>query len=635
MRMAVAWALSCFCILILRAQDSMTPQDPKPPEPAPRAEEKKQDDKDKPTEPKPEPPKQEPPKPEPPKKPSQTEMAKVLTVKMTKLFPDPGDLAIMETLKISDIGRVALVVKNKKGEQRVLLNGREQKPYAYVVPLSVLAAARKPGDKKNDPTATETDLSNLLRFSPDQKRVYYIANNNKGYVIASDNIDSKTPDFYESKTYDFIMEDMPLFSADSKKIAFAAQRASRSYVVVNNVEGKDYDDLQIGTVVFSPDSKRLAFCARKGGEWRVFHDTGSFQAFEGVAEGSPIFSPDSQRLGYVALKQGKWKVMVDGQEYGTYDAVAEGTASFYSSRLENALVWSPDSKHLAYAAKNKSKWLVNVDGKEFGPYDGVAEATPIYSKDSKKIVWAAQVGKEWTVYENGSPVMIPGPPPKKGEKPKTLPLVVEGVFRGTPMFSPDGKKLVVGLKRQGAWTVWVDGQESEKFDDIKEWSLKFTKDSSKILFVGVREKKFVPVINFKEMPPCLEVGPLRISRGEATGTVAFAVKREKTKAELEEERKANPKAGDLSPTYWKVVVNGEDRYGPYENMQGFAVTVAPNGARIAYPAEIKSKWGLWIDGERRTDALPIWIGFNPETNYLEMIAITDKDGYVFLQEQLE
>jgi Tol biopolymer transport system component len=557
---------------------------------------------------------------DPQPKPPNTELAKVLKVKTTKLFPDPGDAAILETLAISDIGRVALVVKTKDGKHRVILNGREQKPYSFIVPMDLMKMVRRPG-APYDPNSPPPDYSHLLRWDPAQKRVYYVANNAKGYVVASDNFDApvKTPDFYESKVYDFIMDGMPLFSPDSKKIAFAAGKNSRWFIVLDNKASEDYDDLQIGTLAFSKDSKRLAYCARKGGMWRVVHDTGSFQAFEGVAEGSPLFSPDSQRIAYVALKQNKWKVLVDGQEYGTFDAVSE-----------HSPVWSPDSKRLAYVAKRGTKWFVYVDNRENGPYDAVAELTPEFSRDSKRVAWAAQTGGVWAIYENGTEYKIPMPKPKKPE-----PLRGEAVLRGTPTYTPDGKKLVFGIKRQGSWTMWVEGEESAAYEDLRDSSLVFTKDSKKIVFVGLRDKKLVPVINFKELAPCSEIGPIRASRGEGTGTVAFGVRRVKTPKEIEAERKNNPRAGDIRPDYWSVVVDGEDRYGPYDDMQSFAVTVSPKGTRIAYPAMTRNVWGLWIDGVRRTDALPIWIGFNAETDYLEMVSNLPKEGYCFLTEILE
>jgi hypothetical protein len=526
-------------------------------------------------------------------------------VRTTRLFADPGPAAVVETLSVSRVGRVAMVVKTKGG-QRVLLDGAEQKPYVFIVPPDVLAMAQSDRAKRATSNTPPVDLSDLLRFTVDQQRVYYTAYTGKGYVIAADK--------YESKVYDYIMPGMPLFSPDSKKIAFAAGRAGRWYVVTNDAESKDYDDIQIGTLVFSPDSRRMAFCARKGGEWRVFHDQGAFPALEGVADGMPVFSPDSKRIAYVCFnKQNRAVVMLDGRALGEYDGVTEKSLQF-----------SPDSKTIVFSAKVKGKFYVVANEKSYGPYDALAEGGPVYSRDGQRLAWAAQTGKSWCVYENGKELARPAG--KKRE-----PIVAEAIQRGTPLFSPDGSRLAVGLKRGGSWTLWCQGDESDSFEEILPDTLAFTLDSSKLVFAGLRSKQIYPTINLKEYGSCLDISPLRVSRGENSGSTAWAVKRARTPEQLSAARKADPAAG---PEYWTLMLNGEERFGPYDEIQKQAVTLSPDGAHLAVPARVKGKWGIYCDGEARSDGLPIWIRFDPLSNLLEMVAVT-KEGYVRMQEVLE
>ena len=45
------------------------------------------------------------------------------------------------------------------------------------------------------------------------------------------------------------------------------QRGGKWLVVVDGVEGKKYDAVVAGSSVFSPDSKRVAYGAERGGKW--------------------------------------------------------------------------------------------------------------------------------------------------------------------------------------------------------------------------------------------------------------------------------------------------------------------------------------------------------------------------------
>ncbi|HLG42797.1 MAG TPA: hypothetical protein VI643_05480 [Planctomycetota bacterium] len=587
---------------LLSAQE---PSQPPPPEPP-----KKDEGKDPAA-----PPPQGETKPQPP--PTPQGGSKRILVKIAKLFQDPGDKAFPETIKISHIGKIAMVVQTKDGKHRVINTGKEHKPYPFILSMEQVAAvrsaqsARRAGNNSQPP-----DFSNLLRFGSDQQTVYYPAYTGKGYVISWDTS--------ETAMYDYIMQDMPIFSPDGKTIAFVARKGGRWHIVINQKDTGEYDDMQIGTLVFSPDSKRYAFSAFKGGAWRVYLETTSWNAFEGIAEGTPVFSPDSKKVAFVAFtRQNKQVVVFDGQPIGEFDIVADRSLQF-----------SPDSKECTFAAQIKKAWYVYQHAKQFGPYEEVLEGMPVYNKDGKRLVWAAKLNGVWTVYENGKPLMLPGEE-VKGKKPKPIPMASNVILRGTPKFSQDGKRLAVGLKRDGKWTMWLDGWESGKFEEIKPDSITFTSDCSKFIFVGTRDKKYVPVINDKELPPCSDIGPIRISRGEGTGTVAFCVKKTRTPEEVTELKKQKPDDKGIGPDYWMVVVNGEERYGPYHEMLPLTLTVARNGQRFAFPAREKDVWGIFADGELRTENLPFWIRFHPDTNLLEIIAVTEDGWYVLIHEVME
>jgi hypothetical protein len=537
-----------------------------------------------------------------------------IIVKSKLLFAHPTDKMIAETLKTSDIGRIAFAVKTKDGKERVLLNGKPQEPFANVVPLDLLAAAQKLSEQDRTLLrASEGSVSRILRFTPDQERVYYTAFTGKGYVIASDK--------GKSQTYTSIMDGMPVFSPNSKNIAFAAGKNGRYAVVMNDKELGMFDDLLVGSLFFSPNSERLAFCAFKAGEWHVFVDAEMYKAFEGIGE--LVFSPDSRRVAYVAFNRGnKALVMMDGQTVGEYESVGE-----------RSLTFSPDSKHLVFAAETKGAWNIHVFSGEgvqtFGPYQAVGEneGRPQYSKDGKRLVWAAQVNNQWYVYENGKELCWP----PKGKQKKGEPISGSLILKGTPRFSNDSKRLAVGFKQDQGWMIWCEGEKSPYFESIVDNSIRFTRDSKRLGFVGIRQKLFYPVLNLKELEKCAEISPTRISGGDTSGNIAWAVRRVRTVQEVHEARKKDPEASDY---YWMILVNGEPLYGPFNFAMPEALAISWDGNRVCMPAKTKEGWAIWVNGERRLEGTPMWFRFHPETHLLEMIKVTNA-GYELLQESYE
>jgi len=48
-----------------------------------------------------------------------------------------------------------------------------------------------------------------------------------------------------------------------------------------------------------------------------------------------------------------------------------------------------------------NKQFVVVDGKEEKQYDGIMKSTPIFSPDSRRVVYAVKAGNKWFVVING------------------------------------------------------------------------------------------------------------------------------------------------------------------------------------------------------------------------------------------
>jgi hypothetical protein len=157
-------------------------------------------------------------------------------------------------------------------------------------------------------------------------------------------------------------------------------------MVVDGVEGGEYDE--VGTPLFSADSRRVAYAAQRDHKWVVVVDGMEGKEYYGVA--GLQFSPDSRRVAYAAqargtaLHLGKLFVVVDGVEENEYDMIYD-------------LQFSADSGHVAYAARRGTTvWgggmeLVVVDGAEGKEYDSFLNRSPLVFDGPEQLHALAQL----------------------------------------------------------------------------------------------------------------------------------------------------------------------------------------------------------------------------------------------------
>jgi len=177
-----------------------------------------------------------------------------------------------------DSKHFAFTGKNKEGNKRafVVIDGKENKAYNQVgVPvfspdntkLAYAAYIYIPNASKWFMVINEKegkayeDIIGGPVFSPDSKQLGYIALENKKYFVVIS--DSGGENYKESERYD--LTSLPVFSPNSKNFAYIVRKEGKWQVVVNGKEsGKSYD--RIWDPVFSSDSKYVAYGARNGNE---------------------------------------------------------------------------------------------------------------------------------------------------------------------------------------------------------------------------------------------------------------------------------------------------------------------------------------------------------------------------------
>lgn len=227
-------------------------------------------------------------------------------------------------------------------------------------------------------------------------------------------------------------------SPDNRRFAWitvTGRLRKQAMAVVGDTTFGPYKEVAEPGVVFSPDSQRFGFNCRAGDGRRYAVVNGN--SFPDDSKGydhtaAMSFSPNSERVAFVAVSGKEWFAVVDGTENPAGGAIGQP-----------GVVFSPDSHRVAYWA-GKNGWLhAVVDGRLEAASDPRMAETLRFSADSKRVCYLAIEGDR----------MVP-----------MIDSVATGryldVVRGTPVFSPDSRSVVVvGMVTPGQWQVLRDGEE--------------------------------------------------------------------------------------------------------------------------------------------------------------------------------
>jgi Tol biopolymer transport system component len=301
------------------------------------------------------------------------------------------------------------------GKQFVVVDGVEGKQYDRIVPIG--------------PDENSHVLS--VFFSPDSKRVAYVAEQEGQQFVVVDGIEGRRYDrvvplrlvlphymrqLDRSQHFAYppgaFESGATVFSPDSRRVAYMAHRGGKQFVVVDEVEGKDHEAIALPSVMFSPDSSRLVYMAGPSGKpFVVINGEEGKPLYDAL--GTLLFSPDSTRVAYVGVRGARLRGAVGGGlqlgEGGRYSLVVDGVAGSEYDMINN-VTFSPDSRRVAYQAERvhkrffvvqRRRGLVVVDGKEGNEYEGIGEATLTFGPDSKRVAYWAQRGNRSLIVLDG------------------------------------------------------------------------------------------------------------------------------------------------------------------------------------------------------------------------------------------
>jgi len=316
-----------------------------------------------------------------------------------------------------DSKRVAYVATRERDRRFAVVDGREHKAYAWVVPhfspdgrrfVSLVSEdygrRRRPAIDGVEIKRTTTGPSEFPTFSPDGRHMALVVAKDEGACVSVDGVDGPV---YDEAIY-------PVFSRDGKHVAYRARRDGRWMVVRDGVESKPYDG--IGDVALSPDGRRIGFEATRTGARLLVIDGKEITRYSWT--GPPIFSSDSKHVAFLAVRGDRSMVVRDDVEGRPYDGIRKislkfsprGARLLYSAwRGEQSMAvvdgvegagydrifdpaFSPDGRHVAYKAQRGKKWLVVVDGQETREVDGSVERTRIRFESSDRVNCIAHRG---------------------------------------------------------------------------------------------------------------------------------------------------------------------------------------------------------------------------------------------------
>ena len=289
--------------------------------------------------------------------------------------------------------------------------------------------------------AVEAGARNNITVFPDSVLRLFVAKSNEtpSFIVDSEGLRNRGT---------FIGSGVPCawpdmaFSPDSKRLAYIAPNCGQASVVLDGIEGKSYDEVR--ALTWSGDSRRFAFVGYTGPPFYVKSTSPVVSAkapqkaavvcdgvegalYDDVASSEISFLPDG-RLAYAAKCNGKQFVVVDGVEGPQYTAV-EGAVGFFIRPDGAELLWVQclDCKEwpplswlrdklerlTGLSLSHTGRQRMSINGVRSAVYDEVSR--PIFSKDGRHTAFLGKEGDRWFFVVDGKnrprypvPLSVPG-----------------------------------------------------------------------------------------------------------------------------------------------------------------------------------------------------------------------------------
>jgi hypothetical protein len=197
----------------------------------------------------------------------------------------------------------------------------------------------------------------------------------------------------------------------------------------------------------SPDGAHIAFDSDREGVRAVFVADGDGQHVRRISGDGfaavPSWAPDGRRLAFVKAEAAEprvWNIWTTDLESGEMHRVTS-----YSDGQPWGASWFPDSQRLAFSHDEELVVLnLNTSAQQVfkTPRQGHAVRTPAVSPDGRRVIFQVQRDGAWLLdLRNGS-----------------MRRVLEDPTAEEYTWSPDGHRVAFHSPRAGGWGVWIMGQ---------------------------------------------------------------------------------------------------------------------------------------------------------------------------------
>jgi hypothetical protein len=492
--------------------------------------------------------------------------ATAYTVEESLLGPEPAGMRL--GAYSNDFWHFAWVEETTGGKQRVIVDGRPEPEY----------------DRVGSPV-----------WSRDGRRLGYVAERNKRCMVVVDGQPGPEWDaiggglvMFTSPPSPPVLPGHPVFSPDSKRVAYEARDGQKWRMVVDGQAGPAYDSVAF-SFRFSADGKHFIYTGKNGQKPQVVIDGQASPEYESI--GFPIFSREGWHFGYTADLAGKHFVVIDGepsslpiQAFGlvfsrdgshyAYGAtqdnrnvlVLDGRSDGrFGCPVGNGAVFSPDGKRLAYpASKGPKTQFVVTDGEAGPPFNRIDFLS--FSADSRHVSYVGWNGDLRVPVVDGQA----GPSYEFIGVSPLRPGLKEPYDRGV-VLSPAGGRAAYGVRQGNSWFVVVDRQSGPTFDAIEQ--PQFSPDGKHVIYRGLHGEKLVLVQDGQVGPEHDWVGAVENAFSPDSRHLGYVV-------------------GDYKR--FCVVMDGQP--GPTYDYTG-SLVYSPDGRHWAYVAKDGNKWFVVLDGQ--------------------------------------
>jgi len=201
---------------------------------------------------------------------------------------------------------------------------------------------------------------------------------------------------------------------------------------------------------------------------------------------SPSWSPDGRHIAYVSYKRGRPELYVQN----VYTKRSKRIAEFQG--LNNAPAWSPDGKRLALTLSkdgNPEIYVMDVETKKLIRItrNYAIDTEPTWLPDGKSLVFTSGRGGGPQLYQVGIG--------RNGASGQVKRLTYEGNYNARATISPDGKKIAMVHRAEGAFQIGVLDLSTEHLTVLTDSNLdespSFAPNGSMIIYATEYDEKGV------------------------------------------------------------------------------------------------------------------------------------------------